>query len=71
MVSAKTSLQNYCISLKTRIDEKISTEDKERIIDKCDDTIQWLQTPELYDIRAFQYKLQEVDAFVKAICFSL
>merc|ERR1712061_133484 len=46
-VSAKNNLESYCFNMKTTIEDekvkdKIGDDDKKKILDKCDETIKWL-----------------------------
>merc|ERR1711939_342500 len=51
-ISSKNGLESYAFNMKSTIDddkvkEKISDEDKKTIMDKCEETIKWLDSNQL------------------------
>ncbi|XP_074597399.1 heat shock 70 kDa protein 1A-like [Brevipalpus obovatus] len=69
-ISAKNSLEGYCFNLKQTIDEpnlkdKISSEDRQKVLDKVDEVLKWIDSNCLAEKDEFEFKqkeLQEVAA---------
>ena len=58
---AKNCLESYTFNMKSTVEDeklkdKISEDDKETIIDKCNETISWLDQNQV--IRGFYFRLQ-------------
>jgi len=71
-VSAKNNLESYCFNMKTTIEDekvkdKIGEDDKKKIIDKCDETIRWLDANQLAEVDEFQDKQKEVESICNPI----
>merc|ERR1711997_923488 len=71
-ISAKNSLESYCFNMKTTLDDekvkdKISEDDKKAILDKCDETIKWLDANQLAEVEEFNDKQKEVEAVCNPI----
>merc|ERR1711881_64717 len=65
-ISAKNSLESYCFNMKTTLDDekvkdKISEDDKKTILDKCDETIKWLDANQLAEVEELNDKQKEVE----------
>merc|ERR1712112_448908 len=66
-ISAKNNLESYCFNMKTTIEDekvkdKIGEDEKKKILDKCDETIKWLEANQLAEVAEFQDKQKEVEA---------
>merc|ERR1712117_211213 len=75
-ISAKNGLESYCFNMKTTIEDekmadKISEDEKKKIIDKCDDAIKWLDANQLAEVEEFQEKQKEVEAVCNPIITKL
>merc|ERR1712080_708990 len=71
-VSAKNNLESYCFNMKTTIEDekvkdKIGEDDKKKRIDKCDETIRWLDANQLAEVDEFQDKQKEVESICNPI----
>merc|ERR1719225_191089 len=65
-ISAKNNLESYCFNMKTTIEDekvkdKIGEDEKKKIVDKCDETIKWLDANQLAEVEEFQDKQKEED----------
>merc|ERR1712025_769850 len=63
-ISAKNGLESYCFNMKTTIED-------EKIADKCDDAIKWLDANQLAEVEEFQEKQKEVEAVCNPIITKL
>ena len=75
-IAAKNGLESYCFNMKTTIEDekmadKISEDEKKKIIDKCDDAIKWLDANQLAEVEEFQEKQKEVEAVCNPIITKL
>jgi len=64
-------LKSYCFNMKTTLDDvkvkdKISEDDKKTILDKCDETIKWLDVNQLGE-KEFGDKLKEIEGICNPI----
>ncbi|XP_076307716.1 heat shock protein 70 B2-like [Tachypleus tridentatus] len=62
-VSARNQLESYVYSVKQAVNEsgeKLSSADKEKVNQKCEDTIRWIDNNSLAEKDEFEYKLKEV-----------
>jgi heat shock protein 1/8 len=55
-IAAKNGLESYCFNMKTTIEDekvkdKISEEDRNRITQKCDEAIKWLDANQLAEVK--------------------
>merc|ERR1711881_539369 len=71
-ISAKNSLESYCFNMKTtmgdeKVKDKISEDDKKAILDKCDETIKWLDANQLAEVEEFNDKQKEVEGICNPI----
>lgn len=61
-VSARNQLESYVYSVKQAVNEsgeKLSSADKEKVNQKCEDTIRWIDNNSLAEKDEFEYKLKE------------
>ena len=75
-ISAKNGLESYCFNMKTTIEDenlkdKISEDDKKKILDKCDEAIKWLDANQLGEVDEFKDKQREVEAVCNPIITKL
>merc|ERR1711915_413070 len=75
-ITAKNNLESYCFSMKSTLDEekvkdKISDDDKRKIVDKCDEAIRWLDTNQLAEADEFQDKQKELESVCNPIISQL
>merc|ERR1712013_800213 len=67
IISAKNGLESYCFNMKTTIEDeklkdKIPDDDKQKINDKCEEAIKWLDANQLAEVEEFNEKQKEVEA---------
>nr|AEM65178.1 heat shock protein 70 [Kryptolebias marmoratus] len=65
-ISAKNSLESYAFNMKScvedgRLRDKLSQEDKKKVVDKCQETISWLEDNQLADKQEYQHKQRELE----------
>lgn len=65
-VTAKNSLESYAFNMKATVEDeklkdKISAEDKQKILDKCNEVIRWLDSNQLAEKDEFEHKLKELE----------
>jgi len=75
-ISAKNGLESYCFNMKTTIEDeklkdKISDDDKQKINDKCEEAIKWLDANQLAEVEEFNEKQKEVEAVCNPIMTKL
>jgi len=75
-ISAKNGLESYCFNMKTTVEDeklkdKITEDDRKKILDKCDETIKWLDANQLAELDEFQDKQKEVEAVCNPIITKL
>uniref|UniRef100_A0A0K8TQ44 Heat shock 70 kDa protein cognate 4 n=1 Tax=Tabanus bromius TaxID=304241 RepID=A0A0K8TQ44_TABBR len=75
-VTAKNSLESYCFNMKATLDEdnlkgKISDGDKTTILDKCNETIKWLDANQLADKEEYEHRQKELEAVCNPIITKL
>jgi len=71
-ISSKNNLESYCFNMKTTLDDekvkdKIGEDDKKTILDKCDETIKWLDANQLAEVEEFNDKQKEVEGICNPI----
>jgi len=75
-VSAKNALESYCFNMKATMDEdnlkgKISDTDKTLIMDKCNETIKWLDGNQFAEKEEFEHRQKELEAICNPIITKL
>jgi L1 cell adhesion molecule like protein len=75
-VSAKNALESYCFNMKATMDEdnlkgKISETDKTLIMDKCNETIKWLDGNQFAEKEEFEHRQKELEAICNPIITKL
>lgn len=75
-VSAKNALESYCFNMKATMDEdnlkgKIAETDKTLIMDKCNETIKWLDGNQFAEKEEFEHRQKELEAICNPIITKL
>jgi L1 cell adhesion molecule like protein len=65
-IDAKNQLESYCFNIKSTLDddklaEKISAQDKSSCLEKCNDTIAWLDKNQTAETEEFKQKQKELE----------
>lgn len=76
VISAKNALESYCFSIKSTMEDekykdKISKEDKEAVINKCNEVIRWLDSTQLAEKEEFEHKQKELESLCNPIVTKL
>ncbi|XP_054631345.1 heat shock 70 kDa protein-like [Dunckerocampus dactyliophorus] len=75
-IAAKNSLESYAYNMKGSVEDenvkgKISDEDKKVIIDKCTQTISWLEKNQLAEKDEYEHQQRELESVCKPIISKL
>ncbi|XP_059056662.1 LOW QUALITY PROTEIN: heat shock 70 kDa protein cognate 4-like [Achroia grisella] len=75
-IQSKNALESYCFNMKStmedeKLKDKISDSDKQTILDKCNDTIKWLDSNQLADKEEYEHKQKELEAVCNPIITKL
>ena len=75
-VSSKNALESYCFNMKQTVEEekvkdKISEKDRNTVLEKCNDTIKWLDANHLAEKEEFDHKLKEIEDICKPVVTKL
>lgn len=75
-ISAKNALESYCFNMKAtmeddKLKDKISDSDKTLIMDKCNDTIKWLDANQLADKEEYEHRQKELESVCNPIITKL
>ncbi|CAF1478957.1 unnamed protein product [Rotaria sordida] len=75
-ISAKNSLESYCFSMKTsvndeKISSKLSSDDKTKINEAINSTLTWMETNQLAEKDEFEHKLKEIEKICSPIMTKL
>nr|ABD63902.1 heat shock cognate 70 [Rhynchosciara americana] len=75
-VSAKNALESYCFNMKATMDEdnlkgKIAESDKTLILDKCNETIKWLDGNQFAEKEEFEHRQKELEGICNPIITKL
>nr|XP_020468828.1 heat shock 70 kDa protein 1-like [Monopterus albus] len=65
-IAAKNSLESYAFNVKSSVQDeklrdKMSEEDRKKVIEKCDEAIMWLENNQLAEKEEYQHKLKELE----------
>nr|AGQ50301.1 heat shock cognate 70 [Leguminivora glycinivorella] len=65
-IQAKNALESYCFNMKSTMEDeklkgKLADSDKQTILDKCNDTIKWLDSTQLADKEEYEHKQKELE----------
>ncbi|SPP83940.1 heat shock 70 kDa protein cognate 4 [Drosophila guanche] len=75
-ISAKNALESYCFNMKATLDEdklksKIAESDLTLILDKCNETIKWLDANQLADKEEYEHRQKELEGVCNPIITKL
>lgn len=75
-ISAKNALESYCFNMKAtmeddKLKDKLSDSDKTLILDKCNDTIKWLDANQLADKEEYEHRQKELESVCSPIITKL
>ncbi|XP_038836377.1 heat shock 70 kDa protein-like [Salvelinus namaycush] len=75
-IAAKNSLESYAFNMKSSVEDdnmkgKISEEDKKKVVDRCDQTISWLENNQLGDKEEYEHQLKELEKVCQPIITKL
>jgi len=65
-ISAKNSLESYAFNMKAtmedeKLKDKISEEDKQKVLDKCSEAIRWIDSNQLAEKDEFDHQLKDLE----------
>merc|ERR1712121_75507 len=71
-ISAKNALESYCFNMKSTVEDdkvkdKLSEDERKQIVDKCSDTISWLDSNQLAEQEEFEHKQKELEGICNPI----
>jgi len=71
-VSSKNALESYCFNMKSTVEDekfkdKVTEEEKTKILDACNDTIKWLDANQLAEKEEFEHKQKEIEQICNPI----
>merc|ERR1711902_120593 len=75
-IAAKNGLESYCFNMKSTVEDKkfqdkISEADRKNILDKCNDTINWLEQNQMAEIDEYKDKQKEVEGLCNPMISNL
>ncbi|MFT7818613.1 heat shock cognate 71 kDa protein [Arapaima gigas] len=75
-VAAKNSLESYAFNMKSTVEEeklqgKISDEDKQKILEKCNEVINWLDKNQTAEKEEYEHQQQELEKVCNPIITKL
>ncbi|CAK9824611.1 Heat shock 70 kDa protein cognate 4 [Anthophora retusa] len=75
-ISAKNALESYCFNMKStmedeKVKDKIDAGDKQKVLDKCNEVISWLDANQLAEKEEFSDKQKELEAVCSPIVTKL
>lgn len=75
-IAAKNALESYCFNMKATLDEenlktKITESDRSTILDKCNETIKWLDANQLADKEEYEHRQKELEGVCNPIITKL
>lgn len=75
-ISAKNGLESYCFNMKAtmeddKLKDKISEPEKKLILDKCNDTIKWLDANQLAEKEEYEHRQKELEGVCNPIITKL
>lgn len=71
-IAAKNSLESYAFNMKSSAQDdnlkgKLSEEEQKKLIEKCDETISWLENNQLADKEEYQHRQKELEKVCQPI----
>lgn len=75
-IQAKNSLESYCFNMKSTLEDeklkdKISEPDKKTVLDKCNETVKWLDSNQLAEKEEFEDRQKELEKVCNPIITKL
>ncbi|KAI4896054.1 hypothetical protein NFI96_028046 [Prochilodus magdalenae] len=75
-IAAKNSLESYAFNMKSSVEDenmkgKISEDDKKKVIERCNQAINWLENNQLADKEEFEHQLKELEKVCNPIIAKL
>ncbi|KAF7653690.1 hypothetical protein LDENG_00079760 [Lucifuga dentata] len=75
-IAAKNSLESYAFNMKTSVQDenmkgKLSEDDKKKVVEKCEQTIAWLENNQLADKEEYQHQQKELEKVCNPIITKL
>jgi L1 cell adhesion molecule like protein len=75
-ISAKNSLESYAFNMKAtmedeKLKDKISDEDKQKVMDKCNEVIRWIDSNQLAEKDEFDHQLKDLEKICMPIVTKL
>ncbi|XP_005998228.2 heat shock 70 kDa protein-like [Latimeria chalumnae] len=75
-IAAKNSLESYAFNMKSSVEDenmkgKISEEEKKKVIERCEQTISWLESNQLAEKAEYEHQLKELENVCKPIITKL
>lgn len=75
-ISAKNALESYCFNMKAtmeddKLKDKITEAEKKTILDKCNDTIKWLDGNQLAEKEEYEHRQKELEGVCNPIITKL
>ncbi|XP_078073365.1 heat shock 70 kDa protein 1A [Mustelus asterias] len=75
-IAAKNSLESYAFNMKSAVEDesvrnKISEAEKKKIIEQCNQAIQWLESNQTAEKEEFEYQLKELENLCRPIIANL
>nr|AAS45710.1 heat shock protein 70 [Macrobrachium rosenbergii] len=71
-IAAKNSLESYCFNMKSTVEDdkfkdKVPEEDRNKIMEACNDAIKWLDSNQLGEKEEYEHKLKEIEQICNPI----
>nr|AGM50430.1 heat shock protein 70 [Macrobrachium nipponense] len=71
-ISAKNNLESYCFNMKSTVEDdkfkdKVPEDDRNKIMEACNDAIKWLDTNQLGEKEEYEHKLKEIEQICNPI----
>jgi L1 cell adhesion molecule like protein len=75
-ISAKNSLESYAFNMKStmedeKLKDKISAEDKQKVLDKCNEVVRWIDSNQLAEKEEFDHQLKDLEKICMPIVTKL
>ena len=68
-IAAKNSVESFCYNMKSTLEDKVKIpeDDRKSILDKCNETITWLDHNQMANMDEYKDKLKELEGFCNPI----
>nr|ANQ44618.1 heat shock protein 70 kDa [Pachygrapsus marmoratus] len=71
-IGAKNALESYCFNMKSTVEEdkfkdKVSEEDRNKIMEACNETIKWLDANQLGEKEEYEHKQKDIEQICNPI----